>query len=124
MKKNFIYFSIISILLSAGIFSFLIIQTQDERFVSYQVNLKKQDLKLYWKEDKSQTFKSLQNLKIWLDTKGQKLVFAMNGGMYKNDNSPQGLFINEYKTVTPLDTTNGNGNFYLKPNGVFLHNGR
>jgi uncharacterized protein YigE (DUF2233 family) len=43
----------------------------------------------------------------------------MNGGMYKYDNSPQGLFIENKKTITPLDTSNGNGNFYLKPNGVF-----
>jgi len=74
---------------------------------------------LYWNDDKNQTFKSLQNFKNWLDTKGQKLVFAMNGGKYEPDNSAQGFFIKEYKTVTPLDTTNGSGNFYLKPNEVF-----
>jgi len=43
----------------------------------------------------------------------------MNAGMYKQDNSPQGLFIQNTTTVTPLDTASGNGNFYLKPNGVF-----
>lgn len=43
----------------------------------------------------------------------------MNGGMYKQDNSPQGLFIENQRTVRPLDTASGNGNFYLKPNGVF-----
>ncbi len=43
----------------------------------------------------------------------------MNAGMYKQDNSPLGLFIDKKKIVTALDTTNGNGNFYLKPNGVF-----
>jgi uncharacterized protein YigE (DUF2233 family) len=117
MKR--ILFSTIIILLTAGIFALSRLQSNDEKFISCQVNLKKQDLKLYWKDDKSQIFKSLQNLKNWLATKGQKLVFAMNAGMYKPDNSPQGLFIQEQKTVAPLDTTNGNGNFYLKPNGVF-----
>ena len=39
--------------------------------------------------------------------------------MYKPDNSPQGLFIENKKILSPLDTSNGNGNFYLKPNGVF-----
>ena len=118
-KKKLILFSTILILLTASIFAFSILKYKDETFISYQVNLKKQDLKLYWKDDKNQPFKSLQNLKTWLDSKGQKLVFAMNAGMYKPGNSPQGLFIQEQKTVALLDTATGNGNFYLKPNGIF-----
>jgi uncharacterized protein YigE (DUF2233 family) len=39
--------------------------------------------------------------------------------MYKPDGSPQGLFIENGKTLSPLDTSSGGGNFYLKPNGVF-----
>lgn len=91
----------------------------DEHFVIYTVDTKKQDIKLYWKNDKHENFKSIRNLKNWLDKKDQKLVFAMNAGMYTRDNSPQGLFIENQKQITSLDTANGNGNFYLKPNGVF-----
>ena len=43
----------------------------------------------------------------------------MNGGMYKTDNSPLGLFIESTKVLTTLNTRSANGNFYLKPNGVF-----
>ncbi|WP_286914669.1 phosphodiester glycosidase family protein [Flavobacterium sp. UBA4197] len=91
----------------------------DERFVSYTVDTKIQDLKFYWKNDKGEIFKSIDNLKNWLDTKNKKLNFAMNGGMFKKDNSPQGLFIDNGKQIIALDTTKGNGNFYLMPNGVF-----
>ena len=91
----------------------------NDQFVDYRVDLKKQNLKLYWKDDNNQPFKSLQGLKAWLDKKGQKLVFAMNGGMYKTDNAPLGLFIEETKIIRPLNTRSGYGNFYLKPNGVF-----
>jgi uncharacterized protein YigE (DUF2233 family) len=91
----------------------------DSRFVSYSADTKKQDIKFYWKDDKQENFKSIQNLKMWLDKKHKKLVFAMNAGMYKQDNSPQGLYIENQKTLSPLDTTNGTGNFHLKPNGVF-----
>ena len=91
----------------------------DEGFISYIVDPKKQDLKLYWKDEKQQNFKSIQNLKAWVEKDHKKLVFAMNGGMYKEDYSPLGLFIEDHKTKAALNTKNGNGNFYLKPNGVF-----
>jgi uncharacterized protein YigE (DUF2233 family) len=91
----------------------------DERFISFIVDTQKQDLRLYWKDDKQENFRSILNLKSWLDKHHKKLKFAMNAGMYKQDNSPQGLFIENKKTITPLDTTTGSGNFYLKPNGVF-----
>ncbi|MFT3701363.1 MAG: phosphodiester glycosidase family protein [Agriterribacter sp.] len=88
-------------------------------FITYIVDPQKQELKLYWKDDKGENFKSILNLKEWLDRQNKHLIFAMNAGMYKKDNSPQGLFIENAKTITPLDTAGGNGNFYLKPNGVF-----
>jgi uncharacterized protein YigE (DUF2233 family) len=91
----------------------------DDRFITYVVNPKKQDLKLYWKNEKGENFRSIQNLKSWLQKNKKELAFAMNGGMYKPDNSPQGLFIENQKTLSPLDTSNGGGNFYLKPNGIF-----
>lgn len=55
----------------------------DERFVNYIVDTKKQEIKLYWKDEKLDNFKSVQNLKNWLEKKHKKLVFAMNAGMYK-----------------------------------------
>jgi uncharacterized protein YigE (DUF2233 family) len=108
-RKTFLLY-----LLFAGIFVF---GQEDNRFVTYKVNPKKQQLKMYWKDDKHQPFQSIQNLKNWLGT--QTLLFATNGGMYKADNSPQGLFIQDKKTLSSLDSTSGNGNFYLKPNGIF-----
>ena len=39
-----------------------------------------------------------------LSAKGKTLTFAMNGGMYKPDDSPQGLFIEAGELRTVLDT--------------------
>ena len=108
------------ILVIAGIFAYSQkLKVEDDQFVSYIVDTKKQEIILYWKDNKKNNFKSIQNLKNWVEKDNKRLVFAMNGGMYKQDNSPQGLFIENKRQITPLDTTNGNGNFYLKPNGVF-----
>jgi uncharacterized protein YigE (DUF2233 family) len=121
VNRNRIYIlTTLTILAIAGLIAFG--QTKpktDERFISYTIDAKKQDLKFYWKDENQQIFKSISNLKSWLDTKNKDLIFAMNGGMFKKDNSPQGLYIQNLKTLSLLDTTSGNGNFYLKPNGVF-----
>lgn len=106
--------------LAAGLIAFTTIkQPFDDQIVVYTVDPKTQDIQLYWKNDKGENLKSIQNLKAYVESKNMTLVFAMNGGMFKKDLSPQGLFIQNKKTLTPLDTANGNGNFYLKPNGVF-----
>jgi uncharacterized protein YigE (DUF2233 family) len=39
--------------------------------------------------------------------------------MFQEDFSPLGLFIQNQKIITQLNTKTGEGNFYLKPNGVF-----
>jgi len=56
------------------------------------------------------------------DTLGQSrstVVFAMNAGMFEKDGTPIGLFIEHGRTVIPPNDRNGDGNFYMKPNGVF-----
>jgi uncharacterized protein YigE (DUF2233 family) len=91
----------------------------DNNYVSYEINLANQDLQLFWKNDSGQTIGSLQNLKNFIAKKNKKLIFAMNGGMYDSTNSPQGLYIENYKKLKEIDTSSGEGNFYLKPNGIF-----
>ena len=89
-----------------------------DNIVSYTVDPKTQDLRFYREDDSGHLLGSIQHLKDWLDQKHRSLIFAMNGGMFKTDGSPVGLFIQEQITITPLDTSTGEGNFYLKPNGV------
>lgn len=118
-KKIFILTSLLSVVVATSFIYATKQQSEDNRFISYTTDPKKEGIKLYWKDDKKNRFGSIDNLKLWLSKNKQKLVFAMNGGMYKTDNSPQGLFIESNKTLSPLDTLSGAGNFYLKPNGVF-----
>jgi len=110
----------LTVVFAIGFIAFTTSQTsKDDKILSYTVDVKSQDIKFYLRDDKGNFFSSILNLKTWLETKNEKLVFAMNGGMFKQDKFPQGLFIEEHKTITPLDTSSGKGNFYFKPNGVF-----
>jgi len=43
----------------------------------------------------------------------------MNGGMFISGNIPKGLYIENYTILTKLDSLDGEGNFYLEPNGIF-----
>lgn len=88
-------------------------------FITNQVDPKNSDIRFYWKNDKGSIFNSIGNLRNWLQQNNTELLFAVNGGMFKKDFSPVGLFIENGKIITKLDTAKGLGNFYLLPNGVF-----
>lgn len=100
----------------------LCMYAQNDKIISYIVDPKKQDLQLYWKDDKGQLIQNFENLKNYVAGKNRKLVFAMNGGMFQPDYTPCGLYIQQQKIVRPLVTASGSGNFFLKPNGVFYIN--
>ncbi|MCT2407552.1 phosphodiester glycosidase family protein [Chryseobacterium antibioticum] len=88
-------------------------------FVVYSVDTKNEKVEFFWKNTQNQPFRNIQNLKKYVRTKNQDLKFAMNGGMFIENNIPKGLYIENYKTLHPIDTLDGEGNFYLKPNGIF-----
>lgn len=95
-------------------------QDTDNLFLTYKVDVKKQYLRLFWKDEKGKRFGSIENFKLWAAEKNLKTDFVMNAGMYKVDHSPQGLYIEKQKVLFPLDTSKAEGNFYLYPNGVFF----
>ncbi|WP_298519989.1 phosphodiester glycosidase family protein [uncultured Kordia sp.] len=95
-------------------------QYDTTRILAYEVNPKKAQLHFYWKNEQGQIYGNAKNLKTQLQANKQELIFAMNGGMYKKDQSPQGLYIEKGKILAPLDRKEeGYGNFYLQPNGIF-----
>ena len=94
--------------------------TEKQGFVFYVVELEQQELRLFWQDSNGENYGNFQKLKLALQKDSLELVFAMNGGMYLKDGSPQGLFIENGLLKTSLDEKReGYGNFYLQPNGVF-----
>ena len=91
----------------------------DERFITKIIDLKSGNLDFYLKNNQGQFIHNFGNLKTYVESQQKTLLFAMNGGMYQKDFSPQGLYIENQKLIQKIDHANGGGNFYLKPNGIF-----
>ena len=52
-------------------------------------------------------------------------LFAMNGGMYREDLSPAGYHVEARRKIRNANTRRGPGNFHMLPNGIFyVDNGR
>ncbi|MBX9850375.1 MAG: phosphodiester glycosidase family protein [Cytophagaceae bacterium] len=90
------------------------------KFEIYKVDLRKQKIEFFLKDSSGKNYNSFKNLKTSLEKQNRNLKFAMNGGMYQTDYSPLGLYIENGKTIRPLNQLSGEGNFYMKPNGVFF----
>jgi len=90
-----------------------------QRFTVCFVDLTKHDLDLFWRDDAGEPFRGFEALDRRLQTQGRTLVFAMNAGMYLEDFSPVGLYVEDGEQLRPLNLARGSSNFCLRPNGVF-----
>ena len=77
------------------------------------------DIRLFHSDLAGRPYRHFYNVARDLAESGERLAFAMNAGMYHSDLGPVGLFIEDGRTVTPLVTQEGPGNFGMIPNGVF-----
>lgn len=118
ISKNQFTFFVILLSLATAAFSFLYPKPVADNFVSYTIDPAKTTLKMYWKDDTGRRLRSLQALKAYCAAKKEQLLFGMNGGMYKEDNSPLGLYIEEGKKLAAINKRKGSGNFYMHPNGI------
>ena len=57
------------------------------------------------------------------DTYGKRLEFAMNGGIFDSKLAPVGHLVIEGCQLSETNRDDGEGNFFLKPNGVFYVDG-
>lgn len=87
------------------------------------IDLKRDQLGLYWRNPQDdQPFGSIESLRQWGEAHGRRLLFAANAGIYDRKFSPLGLYVENGRTLVPLNLAHGNpasGNFSLLPNGVF-----
>jgi len=87
-------------------------------------DLTRDDLRTYWRRGDGKPYRTFAALAEDLEEKGKSLRFAMNGGMYRSDFRPVGLYIENGRELAPVNTTTLTGtpsqipNFYKKPNGA------
>lgn len=97
--------------------------TVKHRGTTYDIfvaDLRKVNLNIHWKKSDGTLYQTLDALKRDLEGQGQRCLFATNGGIFAPGQSPEGLYVENRQLLKPLNLKKGRGNFYLKPNGVFV----
>ena len=91
------------------------------RFDTYTFNSgQSSDLSMYATTSEGKIIGSFDRLKNKVEQNGERLLFATNGGIFKVDQRPLGLYVENGKEEVRLNKSNGKGNFFLKPNGIFF----
>ncbi len=81
-------------------------------------NPKTQDLRLAWTGADGTALRGFSALTAALGPDADHVQFAMNAGMFDEAGAPIGLYVENKKERHALNQADGEGNFYLKPNGV------
>ena len=89
-------------------------------FTVVSIDLSHADLQLYWKQPGGSRFGTFDALANNLRADGKQLLFAANAGIFNPDFTPCGLHVEKGLEHVQLNLGNGDGNFYMKPNGIFL----
>jgi uncharacterized protein YigE (DUF2233 family) len=73
-------------------------------------------LELHWRHP---AMKRFSRLEAALLDKGRQVRFVTNAGIYEPGCIPSGLHVQAGQQIRPINLVDGEGNFFLKPNGVF-----
>ena len=78
------------------------------------------NLQLRWLGSDGNPLGGFEGLRRQLVGEGLRIAFATNAGIYERGPKPCGLTICEGRELVPINLQPGEGNFFLKPNGVFF----
>jgi uncharacterized protein YigE (DUF2233 family) len=84
-----------------------------------EFDVRRDDLRLYLNDGSGHPYGGFAALARNLKARGRTLRFAMNAGMFEEDLSPVGLYVEDGKRRHRVDLRDGETNFHMKPNGVF-----
>jgi uncharacterized protein YigE (DUF2233 family) len=92
-----------------------------EMFIRDSFTTSAESLTFLWKNPETEKpFLTVENVCKFYKKVGKSVHFITNGGIYDKGYKPTGLYIENHQILSPLNLKEGDGNFYLNPNGVFL----
>ncbi|ABG30346.1 hypothetical protein CEP88_13410 [Roseobacter denitrificans] len=83
-----------------------------------EIDAGEDQLDLFLRDDAGDIYGQFTSVDRALSEHGEKLVFAMNAGMYHDDRSPVGHYVENGEEIMRVIPNAGPGNFGLLPNGV------
>ncbi|AZN99458.1 hypothetical protein EJ066_21320 [Mesorhizobium sp. M9A.F.Ca.ET.002.03.1.2] len=89
-------------------------------YIVCEIDLRAYDIGVLHAGADGKAFGSLEKSDKAMSGEGRPALLAMNAGMYHEDLTPVGLLVENGHEAAPLNLADGEGNFFLKPNGVFL----
>jgi len=84
-------------------------------YVVCEIDLRRYDVGLFHHGTDGRPFGSMKTFDDTMAAEGKPVALAMNAGMYHEDLSPVGLYVEGGRTQSPLNSGDGAGNFFLKP---------
>ncbi len=90
-----------------------------KRYTICEVDAANEDLRLFLKDESGSVLGHFSSVNDALASEGKRLAFAMNAGMYHDDRSPVGHYVENGQEQMRVIANPGPGNFGLLPNGVF-----
>ena len=85
---------------------------------AYTVNPQTERVKMYWQKANGEAWGTLHALLADINSQGQ-VQMAMNGGIYDESYAPLGLYIENGQQKVALNLASGEGDFFIRPGGVF-----
>lgn len=99
---------------------------RDAGYLICSIDTKIAPPRLFWKNAEGEPYRAFADVAKGVAAEGKSLTFAMNAGMYADDFSPMGLYVEDGREFRPANTFEMKPsakvvpNFYKKPNGVFF----
>ncbi len=77
-------------------------------------------VRIIWKDADGKQLRTFPEVASYLAGEKVTVDTLMNGGIFEPGGVPSGLLVQDGKMLSTVNRNQGNGNFFLMPNGIFL----